>query len=224
VSTRPLITQPVGQFGVCLDWETTGAKYGGTSSRYYQGIELGAIVFNTSTFEPIEELSCLVQFRPERYEWTAEAERIHGKSRELLAREGLPQEAAAERLLALLARYFPAGARVLVLGHNCEFDVEFTDQLLRTVGVAFTPRWAEAEGVDVIIPVSHVRLDTSSAGFLLFGRYKADRLFEVMGFPPRAEHSALEDARLTLRTAQVLREVFNHGLAELLRDGDDDGA
>jgi len=205
------------QFGLCIDWETTGAKFGGTSSTDHQGIQFGAIIFRTDTFEEVETLKCLIKFKADKYKWTETAEKIHGLSRERLEAEGLPQEEAAAALLELLVKYFPAGVKVMVLGHNAEFDISFTDQLLRSVGVAFTVKWAEVEAtadgmVDVVIPVHHVLLDTSSTGFLTIGIFKSDTLFTRLGFPPRGDHDALDDARMTLQTAKAIREIFNIGL------------
>lgn len=203
------------QFGLCIDWETTGAKFGGTSSTDHQGIQFGAVIFRTDTFEEVEAMRCLIKFNPEKYVWTEGAQKIHGLTREHLEANGVTQEEGAEALLGLLVKYFPAGTKVMVLGHNAEFDISFTDQLLRTVGVAFAVKWGEVEGVDVTIPVHHVLLDTSSTGFITLGIFKSDLLFEAIGFEKRGDHDALEDARMTLGTAKAIRDIFNMGLSAL---------
>jgi exonuclease I len=207
----------IPQFGLCIDWETTGAKFGGTSSADHQGIQYGAIIFRTDTFEAIEEVRCLIKFDAEKYVWTEAAQKIHGMSREYLEENGVSQQDAAVILLELLGKYFAGDARVMVLGHNAEFDISFTDQLLRSVGVAFTVKWAEVEdpSVDVIIPINHVILDTSSTGFITFGTAKSDKLFEAIGFEKRGDHDALQDAKMTLETAKAIREIFNLGLEAL---------
>lgn len=203
------------QFGLCIDWETTGAKFGGTSSIDHQGIQFGAIIFRTDTFEEVETLKCLVKFKPEKYVWTEGAQKIHGITREYLEEHGVTQEEAAEKLLELLVKYFPAGVKVMVLGHNAEFDISFTDQLLRSVGVAFAVKWGEVTDADVVIPIHHVLLDTSSTGFITMGIFKSDLLFQQMGFAPRGDHDALEDARMTLETAKAIRALCQAGLESL---------
>lgn len=206
----------IPQFGLCIDWETTGAKFGGDSSRDHQGIQFGAIIFRTDTFEEVEALKCYVKFKADKYVWTEGAQKIHGITREYLEEHGVPQEEAAEKLLELLVKYFPAGAKVMVLGHNAEFDISFTDQLLRSVGVAFAVKWAEVEGEpDVVIPINHVLLDTSSTGFITMGIAKSDLLFKQMGFAARGDHDALDDARMTLQTAQAIRALCQAGLDSL---------
>ena len=204
------------QFGLCIDWETTGAKFGGDSSRDHQGIQFGAIIFRTDTLEEVEHLKCLIKFKADKYVWTEGAQKIHGLTQEYLEQNGVTQEDAAEQLLGLLVKYFPAGVKVMVLGHNAEFDISFTNQLLRSVGVAFAVKWGEVEGADVVIPVHHVLLDTSSTGFITFGIFKSDALFQQIGFPPRQDHDALEDARMTLETAKVIRGLCQAGLRSLL--------
>jgi DNA polymerase III epsilon subunit-like protein len=200
------------QFGLCIDWETTGAKFGGDSSRDHQGIQFGAVIFRTDTFDEVEALSCKVKFNADKYVWTEGAEKIHGLSRAHLEEHGVTQEEAAEKLLELLVKYFPGqGTKVLVMGHNVDFDVSFTNQLLQSVGVTFTEKYAEAT-TDIVVPLHHVRLDTSSLGLITLGIFKSDKLFEAIGFEKRGDHDALQDARMTLQTAQAIRLLTQAGL------------
>lgn len=54
-------------------------------------------------------------------------------------------------------------------------------------------------------------LDTSAAGFITVGLYKSDMLFDKMGFPVRGDHNALEDARMTLQTCALLKQLVGVG-------------
>ena len=199
-------------YALCIDWETSGADFGKDSSVNYQGITFGAIVFKTSDFSEVESIYREIKFDSSRYKWSAEAEAIHGKSQQYLAEHGVQPEDAAVDLIELIHKYF-AGTKVMFLGHNPEFDRRFTNQLLKNVDFEFTVE--KEPGDRTQIELHHVMLDTSAAGFITVGLYKSDLLFERMGFPERAEHNALEDARMTLQTCAVLKQLVGIGLNEI---------
>lgn len=197
------------EFGLCLDWETTGADFGKDSSLRYQGIEFGAIIFNAKTFEPIEKLKLYVKFNPDKYVWTEGAQKIHGLTVEFLEANGVTQEEAATQLAELILKYFGT-SRVLFLGHNPEFDRRFTNQLLNSIDIEFS---VENSGkFDSQIEVFHVVLDTSALGYIAFGIYKSDLLFEKIGFPARGDHDALADAEQTLETCAAVRALIQVAL------------
>lgn len=205
--------QQTPKFGLCLDWETSGADFGKDSSINYQGLTFGAIIFNTEDFSEVETMYREIKFNDTKYVWSAEAEAIHGKSREHLEQHGVTQEEAAVDLIELISKYF-AGSKVLFLGHNPEFDRRFTNQLVKTVGFEFSVE--KEPGDRTQIEVHHVMLDTSAAGFITVGLYKSDLLFEKMGFPARGAHNALDDARMTLQTCAVLKSLVSLALTELV--------
>jgi hypothetical protein len=214
-------TQQAQQFGLCLDWETSGARFGDDSSKYYQGISYGAIVFNTADFSPVEKIHHLIKFNPQTgaygnpAEWTDVAEKIHGMTREQLERDGIPQEDAATALLELILKYFGPGGKVMFLGHNPWFDIRFTNQLLHTVQFEITDEAKEAQRLRpnfTQIELHHVVLDTSALGYICFGLYKSDLLFDKLGFAERAAHNALADAEQTLQTCEAVRLTSILGL------------
>ena len=61
--------------------------------------------------------------------WSAEAEAIHGLSRDRLAREGLAAGEAMERFAAWLERVVPAGSRPVFVAFNAPFDWMFVADL-----------------------------------------------------------------------------------------------
>lgn len=202
--------QVTPEFGLCLDWETSGATWGGDSSKEYQGIQVGLIVFKTKDFTPVDMLKLNIKFDETKYKWSEEAEKIHGLSREFLEANGVTQEEAATQILELILKYWGPEGKVMFLGHNQKFDRRFTNQLLLSVGVEFSeerktdsPAW---------IQIHHVLLDTSGIGFVTFGLYKSDLLFEAMGFEDRGAHDALEDAMQTLETCRNIRLLINAAL------------
>lgn len=206
--TKKKAYQATPKFGLCLDWETSGATFGGDSSKDYQGVTFGAIVFNTVDFSEVESIYREVKFDETKYKWSPEAEAIHGKTREHLEAHGVSAEEAATDLIEFIAKYFGTD-KVMFLGHNPEFDRRFTNQLVKNVGFEFSVE--KEPGDNIQIPLHHVMLDTSAAGFITVGLYKSDMLFDKMGFPVRGDHNALEDARMTLQTCALLKQLVGVG-------------
>jgi len=205
--------QPDNKFGLCIDWETSGADWGKDSSINYQGLSFGAIVFNTETFEEIESLHVYVKFKEESYKWSLEAEKIHGMTKEFLEINGVDQEEAAVMLAELILKYWGTSTKVMLAGHNTEFDRRFTNQLLNSIGIEFSVE--KETTLDSWIQLHHVTIDTSSAGFVAFGLYKSDLLFEKVGFAEREKHNALTDARQTLLTCKTIRELISFSMETL---------
>lgn len=204
------VKQVTPQYGLCIDWETTGSVFGGDSSIDYQGIQFGAIVFSTKDFSPIEKLKVDIKFDDTKFKWSKEAEAIHGITREYLDEHGISQEEAAGMLLELILKYWGPNSKVMFLGHNPEFDRRFTNQLTMALDVEFSvERKTKSEGW---IQLHHVLLDTSAAGFITMGLYKSDLLFEAMGFADRGSHDALQDAEQTLSTCANIRLLINEAL------------
>lgn len=197
------------EFGLCIDWETSGADFGKDSSIKYQGLTFGAIVFKTETFEPVEELYVEIKFDSARYQWSDAAEKIHGKTREYLEEHGITQQEAAMKLAELILKYWGPSSKVLFLGHNPEFDRRFTNQLLNTIEIEFSVERTDPPKFDSWIEVFHVVLDTSALGYITLGLYKSDLLFERIGFEKRKEHNALDDARFTLQTCAAIRALVD---------------
>lgn len=204
--------QQTPKYLLCLDWETTGAVWGGDSSKEYQGISFGAIVADAETFEPIEKLYTLVKYEPTKYKWSTEAEAIHGISK-AETQNGLSQEDAAMKLAELILKYWGPDSKVMFMGHNAEFDRRFTNQLMNSIEIEFSIE--KQTNFTSWIQLHHVILDTSPIGFVAVGLFKSDLLFEKMGFEERGAHNALTDAEQTLATAKAIRELVNIALGEL---------
>lgn len=204
------VVQVTPDFGLCIDWETSGATWGGDSSKEYQGLSFGAVIFKTSNFEVVETLYREIKFDASKYKWSDEAANIHGMTQHYLAKSGVSQEEAAQDLLELILKYFGTG-KVMFLGHNPEFDRRFTNQLTKSVGIEFSVE-ASGEPCDGRIEVHHVLLDTSALGFITMGLFKSDLLFEAMGFEERGEHNALDDALMTVGTCERIRLLVESAL------------
>lgn len=196
---KPTSPYGIGRFGICIDWETTGSDFNGSSHATYQGISFGAIIFDTNTLEEVESVYCELKFDASKYKWSKEAEAIHGLSQEYLAENGMERDEALAELLNLIVKYMgPDPGKIVFMGHNCKFDIDFTKQLANDFGMDITP--------------FHVILDTSSTGFIACGIYKSNDLFEIFTGETRGKHNALDDARQCLATAKGIREIFQIGL------------
>jgi len=187
-----------GKYAILLDWETSGSNFGGDSSVEHQGIAFGGVVFDTTTFEEVDSIYHALHFDDKKYKWSAEAEKIHGLSREYLAEHGVPREEGLASLLELILKYWAPGSKILFAGHNVSFDNDFTSQLFRDFGLLDSLKF------------HHVVVDTSGIGFVLIGEYKSDAVFKILGgLDDRGAHNALEDARATLAVLRTARQVFN---------------
>lgn len=190
-----------GKYGLLIDWETSGSNFGGDSSIDYQGLTFGAVVFDTTTFAEVDALYRELQFDDKKYKWTEGAEKIHGKSREYLAANGVSREEGLADLMELMLKYWAPGSKILVAGHNVSFDNDFTAQLFRD------------HGLEEALKLHHVVIDTSGIGFVLIGEYKSDAVFSLLGgIEKREEHNALEDARATLAVLRNARQIFEGSL------------
>ena len=201
--------QVTPDFGLVMDWETSGATWGGDSSKEYQGLSFGAIVFDAKTFKPIEKLYVEIKFDP-KWKWSEEAAKIHGLTKEYLEEHGITQEEAAIKLAEFILKYWGPDAKVMFMGHNAEFDRRFTNQLLNEIEIEFSVE--KETQFTSWIQLHHVVLDTSPIGFVTLGLFKSDLLFEKIGFPERGDHNALSDAEQTLATCEAIRAIMEIGL------------
>jgi DNA polymerase III epsilon subunit-like protein len=206
------VTQQTPKFGLCIDWETSGAVFGGDSSKDFQGISFGAIVFRTCDFEPVEKIYHLVKFNDKKYQWTDGAQKIHGITREHLEQHGVSAEDAAMDLASLILKYWGGDSKIMFLGHNPIFDIRFTNQLMGSIDFEFSvERETNRENW---IQLHHVVLDTSALGFITLGLFKSDLLFDRIGFEARGAHNALNDAEMTLETCKAVKSLVGIALGQ----------
>ena len=181
-----------------LDWETSGSTFGSLeqTTSQYQGVSFGAVVADTETLEIVDTIYEEIQLNP-KYGWSPEAEKIHGLSLAHLTANGVTQEQAAVSLGSLILKYF-GNTPVVFAGHNVEFDIAFTKQLMDQFGCMFE--------------ISHRKIDTAGIGFAMFNIMKSDELYEFLGLPERSAHNALEDAIYTIESLKTIRQLMNAAL------------
>jgi DNA polymerase III epsilon subunit-like protein len=178
--------------GLCIDWETSGSDWGGDSSKSYQGVSYGAVIFNTRTFEEVDSEYCEIEFDDSKYKWTDGAEKIHGLSREHLSKQ-TSREDAAIKLASFILKYFGAEP-IVMLSHNTRFDEAFTRQLLEDFEIPFRTHPCQ--------------LDTSGTAFICLGINNSNAVFDFFGLDKRGAHNALDDARMSLQVAKQFHLIF----------------
>lgn len=195
-----MTVQNTPDFALFVDWETTGATFGGDSTIDYQGISVGAVVARTSDWSEVASFERLIKFNPQKYKWTEGAQKIHGLTIEHLEQHGVSQAQAAEDMLEFIFKFFGT-SKIMFGGHNEEFDRRFTNQLFNSVDIEFS---IEHSGkFQAHVPLHHVTINTAGLGFVNFGLFKSDLLFDKVGVPQRGKHNALDDARAALQVVQV---------------------
>ena len=186
------------KLGLCFDWETSGSDCNKDSSIDYQGISLGMAIFNTRTFEVVDDFYVEIKFDESRYKWSAEAEAIHRLTRDHLAKHGVSQEEAACQVVEFIMKWMGPNPNVMVLGHNIPYDIKFMRQLL--------------ERFELMFRIHHVMLDTAGCAFIAFTTYKSDHLFDLLCDGKSDGHNALEDVFMTIEAAKNMRAIFEAGL------------
>lgn len=194
--SKPIYSQTSpGRFILIIDVETSGTTYGTYEETFkkYQAIAFGCIVATSDTFEEVASLQFKVKF-DSKYEWSAEAEKIHGITREQLEADGLDSSEAAAELAEFILKHFGTG-KVMFANHNPWFDIEAMRQLL--------------EPYKVMPDLHHVVLDTSALGFVAIGKYRSNDVFSFFNGDRPTIHDALGDARMALGVLKGIREVVN---------------
>jgi len=201
------------KFGICFDFETSGAHTTDlqATTRDFQGLSLGIIIFDALTFAEVEAKYFEIKFDALKYKWSPEAEKIHGLTREHLAANGETQEAVAEQLVELILKYF-GSTPVLAMGHNLAFDLAFMEQLLATIGFDLLDgsRARRSPGMPAI-DIFYCQIDTAPLGLATLGVFRSNQLFETYGFDERGLHNALVDASQTLAVAAMTKLIFTEG-------------
>lgn len=187
----------IQKFGLAIDWETSGFSYP-DYAKDHQGISFGAIIFDISTLETVEELYREVKFDATKYQWSMRAQEIHGITQAHLLQNGVSQAEAAQDLLNLILKYIGNGD-VTLLGHRVYFDKAFTQQLTESVGIELS--------------YHPTVIDSSSIGTLFLEQSRSEEIFQSLGLPARGKHNAMEDIRMTLESVRILKKFFLDGVA-----------
>jgi hypothetical protein len=202
-------------FGLVIDWETSGLASRETPWRTYlegpQGIEIGVIAVELPSFTPLGEFDSHVRFLGshhgiaysgslhESLTWCDNAEKIHGLSISRLMKAPSPTE-VSERLIRFVKEATGIDDLqknpIMLCGHNPDADAYYLRQLLYL------------GGSENKIRLHSRMIDSFTMGYFLYGTNNSNELFELTSGVKRDTHRALEDAGFTLA-------AFQHGVKTL---------
>jgi DNA polymerase III subunit epsilon len=184
-----------------LDTET-----GGLNPKEHSILSLAGIAWT-----PDRQPSPLFNFyvREPEIKATREAMNVNRVDLSKVEEDGLsPKEAVEAIRYALEHHYGPSRERIMLCGHNVDFDKQFLRRLYRLAGQTFKDDF------------SHKSLDTvaifqffMAAGLVPPGKATGDRMFASMGIPvPDAHrHTALGDAWATALSLSRMAQSVKRG-------------
>jgi len=194
-------------FLLAIDCETTGLNFSfDDPSVGHQTVSWGIIVADATTLKPIEELYVEIKWneqskkaREKDPKFGKKAELIHGLTYEYLEENGVTEDEAVVAIANLILKYWGPTVSIRTLGHNVHtFDMPFLRDLFRRVGIE--------------LKFGNRHYDTNSIGFAAFKTFNSDDLFEIVGFDTRGAHNSLDDARMALESARVVRMVVQDAI------------
>jgi len=160
-----------------------------------QAVSWGIMVLNANTLETLEELYLEVKWNGES-EWSMDAEKVHGLSKEYLEENGMDEQDALVEIANLIGKYWAGDTMVNTLGHNSiSFDLPFLFDLYDKHGLK--------------LKFSYRNIDTNTLGFTLLRTYNSDDLFTSLALPERKIHNALEDIRYTVECVRRIRILWD---------------
>lgn len=175
---------------VVVDVETSGLD-----PHRHGLIEIGAVLLDQATLEPVGEFETAVRLPPP-LEWDAGAERVHGV-REAEARSAdRPDEATALWMFLEWLRVEGGGCRLTLAGMNPAFDLSFLDWAAQRTGQDGALR----------ARLAHRTLDLHTVAWIFArdawdevdrGRLHTDAIYWLLGIAPEPRpHRAITGARM----------------------------
>lgn len=185
-----------------VDCETSGMAFNSddpsidaVTGQTYQSVSWGLIVADAMTLQPVEKLYVEIKWNGVS-KWESKAQAVHGLTLDYLEVNGMSEEDAVVAIASLILKYWGPTGAVSLGGHNVgTFDLPFLRRLLRS------------QGID--INFAHRHVDSSSVGFVTFGTFTSDELFEAVGIQSRGKHNALDDAEHSLTAMRTVKQLFN---------------
>ena len=168
---------------VPLDTETTGVDF--CSS---QVIQCGIVLIDTQ-FNQIFEKEWNINYKPDKFSWDSESEKIHGISKEEALKHGLePEEFLKDFEKELIKHVGLPFPELHILGANSYFDFTMLKKL-----------WDTYRSDEFIF--SYRTVDISSLSLSLFNISGLKSVSEYLGIEIEESlaHSALYDAKLHLK-------------------------
>jgi len=196
------------KYTLAMDCETTGLCFSvdhptnnPKTGERHQAVSWGLVVVDSETLEPVDELYVEVKWNEESIAQRAKnpkfgtfAEKIHGLTRAHLDEHGVTEEEAIVQIYEMIGKYWGPTSSICCLGHNVHlFDLDFFKDMFRRNGVP--------------LKFGNRHIDTNGIGWAAFETYNSDQLFELIGFDARGSHNALDDIKMTVEAARVVRKA-----------------
>lgn len=203
--------KPKGYFKytLAMDCETTGLcfsvdhpHHNPKTGERHQTVSWGLVVIDTETFEAVDEMYVEIKWNAESIKQREDnpkfgtfAEKVHGLTKAHLDEHGVSEERAIELIWEMVGKYWGPTSSISCLGHNVHlFDLDFFKDLFRRNGVP--------------LKFGNRHIDTNGIGWAAFETYNSDDLFELIGFSARGDHNALDDIKMTVEAARVVRKAM----------------
>lgn len=127
------------RFIVCSDVETSGLpSKGGKGKEPVLAfhdillIEVAAVVIDIWDMKIVDEYDVLVKPYVEKYQWSSQAEAVHGLSQENLFKNGVDIKEAYKGYSSILSKYKNPKVGAVLCGHNFQgFDMPFIEEMFK---------------------------------------------------------------------------------------------
>lgn len=191
-----------------MDSETTGMAYANQVDKHcpdptsdvvnnlkYHAISWGLVVIDPYKMTIIDKLYVTIKHDDTKYEWSKDAEKVHGLSRDWLEQHGETRLEAAILILEFILKYWDLNETISTIGHNqVTFDHWFFRELLNEF--------------DMMVKFGNRHIDTN---YLTLGVYDVEgsnELFQLFN-DRRVDHNALDDIIQTVNVFFETKKIFN---------------
>lgn len=159
-----------------------------------QIVSIGLIVADGSTYDTIDKLYIEIKWNGTS-NWSADAEKVHGLSKEYLDINGVDEEEAVLQIGTFILKYWPLKTRIHVLGHNVVgFDIPFLRQLFAKF--------------DMELNLTNRNIDTFTLFNVLLEEFNSEDGFQRVGLSERKHHNAMEDIEFTLESVRRIKLLW----------------
>ena len=187
---------------VAMDCETSGINWKSGASectesiaKGFQAVQWGFVISDTEHYKPIAELEVKIRWNGES-KWDVKAEQVHGMSKEYLEKHGVDEEDAVMDIVEFFMEHLDITKPIFVLGHNVgTFDLPFLKDLLYRHGIQK-------------IKFGQRCFDSFSLSMGTIKEHDSNMLFKKVGFADRADHNALDDAKMALGSFRLLNKAW----------------
>lgn len=187
-----------GRYGILIDFETSGSDVTNKNHGIYQGISFGALMVDMKDFSVVDSIYREIKFNGDKYQWSKDAEAVHGFTKEYLEQNGVSQEDALADLMEWIIKWIYVPEKLFVMGHNVPFDQIFIRQLFDVGGIG--------------INFHHIHIDTSPMAYFLVQEYRSDVVFDLFAGTERDTHNALDDCWACFNTLKAMKRIFDKGM------------